>query len=902
MESIAQNRTIAEQATKPPYATKWGQSQMLGKGRERSNVGKQRQGGLTRQRCLYKREEAATESSSSLREPETTETDKRDERVKNENKQHSEQPCNLRTETYNLLTTLIEELSFLIVFIIFIFVRLCSQLLQLLIPLQTLESSTQGYKMGTPSDSPSLEQLRTSNIRWIGAMPSPGSHGAPHFIGANVTEFLRRYSATCKDHGLDVQEKIQRLPDYCELTIGQYIRTIPEWVSRDWDGLKKELLSEFRQDDTYQQMMSRKYLEALKDKGCKGMEDLRLYCRQYSSVSEHLVDESILDRYTQGCWFLEGLPTAVRRKLIRKQNVDINKPKTIDFKELFKAAIELSESERTEEYFNSSKLVQSKASLSELVDHYQTRVNITKEEKMTPPVVPHPGPTAVVQSSQPSKGLEPDPAIISLTKKMDALVLCMTAQRQVPSGMMGGNVRDQGTGSSPGNTLTQTARIGAQRPAMSWDCYFCGEEGHYQPRCPHFQRMVQQGEILFDWFTKKITLPGDLRPFRFVLEAGTELDQLKKAIAERASKGSAQAGQASQVNSIRLGMSPLSSDSDTEEELSANEDRTAWVGVKAVRAEKSRTYERNKTAPDAGKPLSYQQKAEPSFAVTKHLRTGTYKPATVTEIGSDGEEDVKMTDAPVSKSVRFEGKKEDGLKSLPNGSKREGAKSAKPTTKSRFAYSTASLFAQMQPEALLKKVFDQPLSTITVGELICHSPVLQDLMFGSQNKAGDQALRVSSIGIGERTDEKLYAAATPKLKVRVNDETLVHAMLDTGAEINVMTSEVAKEAGLAIRANPKLALVSHAGDRRQFDGICEDVEIDIGGIKTYEPIFVVTSADHRLILGQPYIFSSKLTISAEEDGMYATIPSADKSKTIRIRVMKLEDAGNRVEKDIFQEN
>ena len=107
-------------------------------------------------------------------------------------------------------------------------------------------------------------------------------------------------------------------------------------------------------------------------------------------------------------------------------------------------------------------------------------------------------------------------------------------------------------------------------------------------------------------------------------------------------------------------------------------------------------------------------------------------------------------------------------------------------------------------------------------------------------------------------------------------------MLNTRAEINIITSKVAKAARLAIYTNPRLTLVSHTGDRRQFDGICEDVEINIGGIKTYEPIFVVTNTDHRLILGQPYIFSSKLTISAEDNSMYATIPSADKSKTIQI--------------------
>jgi len=148
MESIAQHRTIAEQVTKPPYATKWGQRQTLGKRREKSNVGKQRQDGMTRQRCLYKGEETATESKSAressreLGESERTETNGRDYGIENENERHLEHPCDLHTETYNLFTTLIEEISFLIIFIVFIFVRLCSQLLLLLIPLQTLDSST----------------------------------------------------------------------------------------------------------------------------------------------------------------------------------------------------------------------------------------------------------------------------------------------------------------------------------------------------------------------------------------------------------------------------------------------------------------------------------------------------------------------------------------------------------------------------------------------------------------------------------------------------------------------------------------------------------------------------------------------------------------------------------------
>lgn len=49
---------------------------------------------------------------------------------------------------------------------------------------------------------------------------------------------------------------------------------------------------------------------------------------------------------------------------------------------------------------------------------------------------------------------------------------------------------------------------------------------------------------------------------------------------------------------------------------------------------------------------------------------------------------------------------------------------------------------------------------------------------------------------------------SPKIKVMVEDGPKVTALLDTGAEINVMTREVMEDAGLALRKGPKLELVS----------------------------------------------------------------------------------------------
>jgi hypothetical protein len=91
---------------------------------------------------------------------------------------------------------------------------------------------------------------------------------------------------------------------------------------------------------------------------------------------------------------------------------------------------------------------------------------------------------------------------------------------------------------------------------------------------------------------------------------------------------------------------------------------------------------------------------------------------------------------------------------------------------------------------------------------------------------------IASIGIVDfqrYRKEKTYAASTPKLLVKV-EGTPTKAMLDSGAEVNVITWAAADELGLPVRTDLLLALKTVSRDSRVFDGACEDVEISIGGV------------------------------------------------------------------------
>lgn len=98
-----------------------------------------------------------------------------------------------------------------------------------------------------------------------------------------------------------------------------------------------------------------------------------------------------------------------------------------------------------------------------------------------------------------------------------------------------------------------------------------------------------------------------------------------------------------------------------------------------------------------------------------------------------------------------------------------------------------------------------------------------------------------------------------KVKVRFEDSFKVTTLLDTSAEINIMTQKVIKNAGLAMWRSPKLELVSHTGHSYPFLYLCKDIEVAIGGLKTRHPIFVVEYGDYDLIFGQFFLNSIKFS-------------------------------------------
>lgn len=64
-------------------------------------------------------------------------------------------------------------------------------------------------------------------------------------------------------------------------------------------------------------------------------------------------------------------------------------------------------------------------------------------------------------------------------------------------------------------------------------------------------------------------------------------------------------------------------------------------------------------------------------------------------------------------------------------------------------------------------------------------------------------------------------------------------LLNTYAEIYIMTRDLIEDGNLAMRQGPKLELISYMGHSQIFLGLWKDVEVAIGGLKTRHLIFVI---------------------------------------------------------------
>ena len=60
------------------------------------------------------------------------------------------------------------------------------------------------------------------------------------------------------------EQKVMKLPKYCEWEVGEVIKMLKEWEMKDYHALVKAVLNEYKEYDSYQQKFSIQFLNVFK--------------------------------------------------------------------------------------------------------------------------------------------------------------------------------------------------------------------------------------------------------------------------------------------------------------------------------------------------------------------------------------------------------------------------------------------------------------------------------------------------------------------------------------------------------------------------------------------------------------------------------------------------------------
>ena len=737
----------------------------------------------------------------------------------------------------------------------------------------TKQSSAQGELSEKGTSTPSLPinvALTPPEVfaRYPGGMviplQQPGTPGAPFFDGRNVTEFLRAYDRMCDDSGLSETSRAGRVDVYCDRDRGAYLRTLPEYHAEEWEELKKVLRKEFKSLDIYQQQRTMRYLEDLKN---SKIEDIRQYCRMYKTTADHLLKTQQISEYACALWFMQGLPKHIVSRHMDREKVDPEKPETMDFRKLYEATIRYCEKEEQMVAFERTKCGDANVTRT-----YSSPAAATVPASLAAaPVVP-------IMPSLAARSQMSDASMDDLTEKLSGLVLnrVMARMNTHMEPARAGRQSGSGVGLDPARSHSQAGHRSAYGGPPT--CYFCGTVGHVSTKCFKKEEMLKVGIIHYD--DKNILHLGKAREGGVRIPLSRDLphlDSIQGMLSET------EANRMKELNLRKLRMVWV--DSDTEEE--ENEDLEP-VGINAARAQKGKEpapARQGAVLDGQRRVIKKRQEKENELPATKSMRSGTYRNALLQGVSDDEAAERQLAE---STQETVQGGEDVGDATMTDMSARGKARRSVSFAEQHAATSAAAP-GQKLTKALTQvknagahKLADALLKQkvcVSVENLLSGSSDVRKLLFTSKDWDHDDGMiiarglaagRVGSLRVENEDDgdEPVDRALCPEVDVGIRGHD-VCALLDTGAECNLMSTSLARVLKLPITsmAELKYQAVSFSGVPQRFVGIAKNVNVDLHGVRVKAHFFVTDKMDQEdhVILGAPYQVAARLGLWREAD-------------------------------------
>jgi hypothetical protein len=126
-------------------------------------------------------------------------------------------------------------------------------------------------------------------------------------------------------------------------------------------------------------------------------------------------------------------------------------------------------------------------------------------------------------------------------------------------------------------------------------------------------------------------------------------------------------------------------------------------------------------------------------------------------------------------------------------------------------------------------------------------------------------------------------------------------LLDSRAEINVLTRRLMNMIDIAMRSDSRLKLISYIEHDMNFNEICDDVEVNINEFRMLHYIFVMSHANHQLVLKQFFLMNVFINYDYRNDEVYVIIFNSELTQFVIFKTLDRNDHANRNEEKIFSE-
>ena len=241
-------------------------------------------------------------------------------------------------------------------------------------------------------------------------------------------------------------------------------------------------------------------------------------------------------------------------------------------------------------------------------------------------------------------------------------------------------------------------------------------------------------------------------------------------------------------------------------------------------------------------------------------------------------------------------------------STRKGKERAAPTYKLRSDIEQMTDLRKVLEEKVLDSHVDLTLRELLgIAKKEFHDTIV-DLIKRKRQQSDEEEAKTSAITMARSEEEEqeeviadshysrpYWPRATTETPVKIGKkkETVV-ALIDHGSEIDLMSTEFYKQGRWPINTKHGWKIRAATKATEDLYGACPNVKVTIGDVEIDQHFFVQDSASHSVILGQPYITSSRMETKVFDSGAaFARVKSVDGRRSVQILTVRANHERNR---------